>query len=139
VLHYGTHNASRIGLHAARASLRKLTANDGIAFRHIWELSELLASGISEIFQRKGIAAIVQRVGPMFQIMFTEKNGIRDYREYCQYVDRKKYQRFALQLFERGIYMSPAATLHSIVTTAHTADDVSATLIAMERVLDNMD
>jgi glutamate-1-semialdehyde 2,1-aminomutase len=139
VLHYGTHNASRIGLHAARASLRKLTANDGIAFRHIWELSELLASGMSEIFQRKGSAAIVQRVGPMFQIMFTEKNGIRDYREYCQYVDRKKYQRFALQLFERGIYMSPAATLHSIVTTAHTADDVSATLIAMERVLDNMD
>lgn len=139
VLHFGTHNASRIGLHAARASLRKLTANDGAAFRYTWDLSDMLFAGISEIFQRKAIPAIVQRVGPMFQIMFTEKNCIRDYREYCQYVDRKKYQRFVLQLFERGVYMSPAATLHSIVTTAHTAEDVSATLIAMEQVLEKLD
>jgi glutamate-1-semialdehyde 2,1-aminomutase len=139
VLHYGTHNASRIGLHAARANLRKLTGNDGAVFRYIWDLSDEFTAGMSDLFGKKGVPAIVQRVGPMFQIMFTERTGIRDYREYCQYVDRKKFQRFVLQLFERGVYMSPAATLHSIVTMAHTAGDVSATLAAMERALEALD
>jgi len=136
VLHYGTHNASRIGLHAARASLRKLTRNSGALFSHIWELADEFAAGMSELFRRKGTRAIVQRVGPMFQIMFTEQARIRDYREFCEHVDRKRYQRFSLKLFEYGVYTSPAATLHSIVTAAHSTDDVKQTLSAMERALE---
>jgi glutamate-1-semialdehyde 2,1-aminomutase len=138
VLHYGTHNASRIGLYAARASLRKLTCENGAPIRHIWDLAEQLTRGITDLFHRKGIAAIVQHVGPMFQIMFTERARIHDYREFCQYVDRQKFQRFSHKLFEYGVYTSPAATLHSIVTLAHSTEDVSQTLVAMEKVLDRM-
>jgi len=135
VLHYGTHNASRIGMFAARANLRKLTRDGNAAFRYIWELADELGSGITNLFRRKGTAAIVQRVGPMFQIMFTEREAIRDYREFCRYVDRGKYQRFSWKLFEYGIYTSPAATLHSIVTLAHSASDAEKTLAAMEKAL----
>jgi glutamate-1-semialdehyde 2,1-aminomutase len=135
VLHYGTHNASRIGLFAARAGLDKLTRDGASAFRYIWDLADQFASGITDVFERVGTAAIVQRVGPMFQIMFTERPAIRNYREFCEHVDRKKFQRFVWKLFEYGVYMSPAATLHSIVTLAHTPDDVDRTLAAMERVL----
>jgi glutamate-1-semialdehyde 2,1-aminomutase len=135
VLHYGTHNASRIGMFAARANLRKLTRDGGAAFRYIWDLADQLGAGITELFRRKSVAAIVQRVGPTFQIMFTERDAIRDYREFCRYVDRRKYQRFSWKLFEYGIYTSPAATLHSIVTLAHTASDVEKTLAAMEKAL----
>jgi glutamate-1-semialdehyde 2,1-aminomutase len=137
VLHFGTHNASRIGMHAARASLRKLMHDRGAAFRYIWDLGDQFAGGMSELFRRKGTAAIVQRVGPMFQILFTDKPDIRDYREYCRYVDRKKYQRFSWSLFEHGIYTSPAATLHSIVTVAHSPEDVEKTLAAMNAVLES--
>ena len=136
VLHYGTHNASRIGLHAARANLSKLMRDDGAAFRYTWDLADHFATGMTELFRRKGTPAIVQRVGPMFQIMFTAQACIRDYREFCQYVDRKSYQSFALKLFEYGVYTSPAATLHSIVTLAHTRADVEQTLDAMAAALD---
>ena len=135
VLHYGTHNASRIGMHAARASLKKLMRNDGEIFRQIWNLADELAAGITELFRCTGTPAIVQRVGPMFQIMFTTKPQIRDYREFCQFVDRRAYQQLSLKLFEFGIYTSPAATLHSIVTAAHTREDVRVTLSAMENAL----
>jgi len=135
VLHYGTHNASRIGMHAARASLSKLMRDDGAAFRYIWDLADHFARGMGELFQRKRIPAVIQRVGAMFQIMFTDKPSIRDYREYCQYVDRKKYQRFSWKLFEHGVYTSPAATLHSIVTVAHSPEDVENTLAAMDAVV----
>ncbi|MGA8763870.1 MAG: aspartate aminotransferase family protein, partial [Candidatus Sulfotelmatobacter sp.] len=115
VLHYGTHNASRIGLHAARASLRKLTENNCAAFQHVWRIADKLRRGLVEVFRTKNVPAIVQGVGPMFQVMFTERNAIRDFREFCQYVDRKMYQRFVLKLFEFGVYTTPAATLHWIV------------------------
>jgi glutamate-1-semialdehyde 2,1-aminomutase len=136
VLHYGTHNGSRIGLHAARASLQKLTENNSAAFRHTWKIADKLCDGLVGIFKKKQLSTIVQRVGPMFQLMFTEKSSIHDYREFCQYVDRKAYQRFVLKLFEYGVYTTPAATLHSIVTLAHTDEDVDLTLAAAEKALD---
>jgi glutamate-1-semialdehyde 2,1-aminomutase len=66
VLDYGTHNASRIGMHAARANLQKPTRNSGEAFRFIWELADQFTSGVRELFHPKGTAAIIQGVGPMF-------------------------------------------------------------------------
>jgi len=139
VLHYGTHNASRIGLHATRASLRKLTRDDGAAFRHIWHIADELCSGITRIFEQRGVPAIVQRVGPMFQIMFTKQAAIRDCREFCSQVDRAAYQKLSHRLFEFGVYTSPAAGLHSIATLAHSREDVVFTLNALERALDELE
>jgi glutamate-1-semialdehyde aminotransferase len=38
-------------------------------------------------------------------------------------------------MFEYGVYTTPAATLHSIATMAHTEDDVEFTLDAAEKAL----
>jgi glutamate-1-semialdehyde 2,1-aminomutase len=136
VLHYGTHNGSRIGMFAARANLRVLTRDNNASFRHTWRLSEKLCTGVRDLFRKKGRAAIVQNVGPMLQIMFTEQSAIHDYRDFCQYVDRPAFQNFVLSLFPLGVYASPSATLHSIVTLAHTDEDVEKTLAAAEKALD---
>jgi glutamate-1-semialdehyde 2,1-aminomutase len=130
VLHYGTHNGSRIGMHAARANLRVLTRDNNASFRHTWRIAERLCAGYRELFKKKGVAAVVQNVGPMFQIMFTDRPAIRDYREFCQYVDRAAFQKFVLSLFPFGVYASPSAALHSIVTLAHSDEDVDRTLEA---------
>ncbi|MFQ6038871.1 MAG: aminotransferase class III-fold pyridoxal phosphate-dependent enzyme, partial [Candidatus Aminicenantales bacterium] len=135
VLHYGTQNASRIGLVAARASLEELTRENNAGFSHLRRIGEQLCSGLREVFAQKGVPAIVQNVGPMFQIMFTEHEAIRDYREFCAHVDRAKFQRFALGLFEKGVYISPSAALHSVVSLAHTEEDVAFTLDAVRSSL----
>jgi glutamate-1-semialdehyde 2,1-aminomutase len=134
VLHYGTQNASRIGLHAAHASLRLMTADDGAYFRRVWEVADELGQGLERCFGETRTPAVVQRVGPMLQIMFAE-GPIRDYRDFCRYVDRDRYRRFALALFEHGVYMTPSAALHSVVTGAHAHDDVALTLDAVTKVL----
>jgi glutamate-1-semialdehyde 2,1-aminomutase len=135
VLHYGTHNASRIGLYAARASLQELRRDNNAGFRHMWRIGEKLAAGLRDLFAETGTAAIVQGVGPMLQVMFTTREAIRDYREYCTYVDRRKYQRFALALFKYGVYITPSAALHSIATLAHTDEDVALTLDVVRQAL----
>ena len=123
---------------AARANLRVLTRDHNGSFVHTWKVADRLCTGLREMFRKKGIAAIVQNVGPMFQIMFTEQPAIRDYREFCQFVDRAAFQRFVLSLFPLGIYASPSAALHSIVTLAHTDDDVNLTLAAAPEALEEM-
>ena len=138
VLHYGTQNASRLGLYATRTCLRELQDNKRASFTRIWNIGERLAYGLRELFEETNTAAIVQGVGPMFQIMFTERPAVRDYREFCAHVDRDKYQRFALALFERGVYMSPSAALHSVATTAHSEEDVKYTLAAARQALKNV-
>jgi glutamate-1-semialdehyde 2,1-aminomutase len=136
VLHYGTHNGSRIGLHATRASLNKLNRDNGAGYRHMWEIAEHLCSGVRQILKARGIDAIVQSVGPMFQIMFTRQSKISDCREFSAHVDRAAYQRLSHKLFELGVYTSPAGGLHSIVTMAHHKDDVEYTLTALGHALD---
>ncbi|HSG81292.1 MAG TPA: aspartate aminotransferase family protein [Gemmatimonadota bacterium] len=135
VLHYGTQNASRIGLYAARAFLREISEDDGAFFKHTWSIGEKLAEGLRDAFKVTDTRAIVQAVGPMLQIMFTAREHIRDYREFCAHVDRKKYQKFALALFQHGVYLSPSAALHSVTSLAHTDEDVALTLEAAKKAL----
>ena len=123
-------------MHAARANLRVLTRDDNASFRHTWRVAERLCSGLRELFLTMGRRALVQNVGPMFQIMFTDRAAIRDYREFCQYVDRSAFQKLVLSLFPFGVYASPSAALHSIVTLAHTDEDVAFTLEASAKALE---
>ncbi len=136
VLHYGTHNGSRIGMFAARANLRVLTRDNNASFVHTWKIAERLCTGLRTLLHKKGRTAIVQNVGPMFQLMFTDQPAIRDYRDFCKFVDREAFQKFVLSLFPFGVYASPSAALHSIVTLAHTDEDVDLTLEAAEKALE---
>ena len=70
----------------------------------------------------------------MFQIYFTDRSAIEDYRDYCRYADTTKYSRFVHGLLDRGIYMTPSNGLHWIISTAHTMVDVDALLSAADEV-----
>jgi glutamate-1-semialdehyde 2,1-aminomutase len=70
----------------------------------------------------------------MFQIYFTEREMIHDYRDYCQFVDTSKYSRFVRRLHDEGIYMTPSNGLHWIISTVHSEKDVDALVAAADRV-----
>jgi glutamate-1-semialdehyde 2,1-aminomutase len=70
----------------------------------------------------------------MFQIYFTDRDAICDYRDYCSYVDSGRYSRFIEALIENGVYMTPSNGLHWIISTAHTQGDVEALVEAADRV-----
>lgn len=135
VLHYGTQNASRVGLYAARAGLNELERDGGTLTEHLWRIGERLAEGLNRVFRETETAAIAQGVGPMLQILFTERPAIRDFREFCAYVDRARYRKLTLALFKHGVYMSPSAALHSVSSLAHTDADVEFTLDAVRTAL----
>jgi glutamate-1-semialdehyde 2,1-aminomutase len=132
VLHYGTFNGHRLIMKVIAASLDLLGADDNAAYRHLHSLGDAAIAGLRGAFARHGQKAIVQGFGPMFQIYFTERETIHDYRDYCRYVDSNRYSRFVHLLLDRGIYMTPSNGLHWIISTAHTQKDVEALVEAAD-------
>ena len=96
------------------------------------QASSAAIAGLRDVFRRRKMKAIVQGFGPMFQIYFTEREAIHDYRDYCTYVDSARYSRFVHLLLGRGIYMTPSNGLHWIISTAHSEDDVQKLIEAVD-------
>jgi glutamate-1-semialdehyde 2,1-aminomutase len=132
VLHYGTFNGHRLTMKVIACSLDLLMAENQAAYKWLHQLGDAAIAGLREIFTRRKIPAIVQGFGPMFQIYFTDRKAIHDYRDYCAGVDTRRYSRFVGALLDRGIYMTPSNGLHWIITTAHGKDDISALLAAAD-------
>ena len=131
VLHYGTFNGHRLTMKVVAANLDLLSAES--VYRKFHAVGNAAIAGLREVFRRRQVKAIVQGFGPMFQIYFTEHDAIRDYRDYCQYVDTKLYSGFVHRLLDRGIYMTPSNGLHWIISTAHSDADVQALVEAADR------
>jgi len=102
-------------------------------YRGLYAVGDSAIAGLREVFRRHHINAIVQGFGPMFQIYFTDRISIEDYRDYCTYVDLDRYSRFVQKLMDYGIYMTPSNGLHWIITTAHRDKDVAALLDAVDQ------
>ncbi|MES2844662.1 MAG: aspartate aminotransferase family protein [Pseudomonadota bacterium] len=139
VLHFGTHNAGRLALHVTKTMLETMLADDQAGFTRIKDLGLKMADTVRQVARtsnRHGI--VVQGVNSMFQIFFTDQPEITDYRDFCTHVDRAKFRDFALRLMDKGIYMNPSATLHSLSSIVHTEADIATTAKAMAEVLEEM-
>jgi glutamate-1-semialdehyde 2,1-aminomutase len=130
VLHYGTFNGHRLTMKVVAANLDLLSAPD--LYSKLHAVGNAAIAGLTEVFRRRKVKAIVQGFGPMFQIYFTERDAIHDYRDYCRYADTKLYSRFVHALLDRGIYMTPSNGLHWIISTAHTHADVEKLIEAAD-------
>jgi glutamate-1-semialdehyde 2,1-aminomutase len=136
VLHYGTFNGHRLTMNVVAANLDLLAAKG--TYRKLHAVGDRAIVGLRDVFRRRKIKAIVQGFGPMFQIYFTERDAIHDYRDYCAYVDTARYSRFVHLLLDRGIYMTPSNGLHWIISTAHSEADVTALLEAADQACEEL-
>lgn len=137
VLHYGTFNGHRLTMKVVAANLDLLS--EGGAYRRLHAMGDAAIAALRDVFRRRNVKAIVQGFGPMFQIYFTERDAIHDYRDYCTYVDTQRYSRFVHALLRQGIYMTPSNGLHWIISTAHTEGDVTALAEAAGQACDEIE
>lgn len=139
VLHFGTHNAGRLALHICKTMLTEMLANEQAGFRKIKDLGLKLTKEIQEVTRKNNKHKVIcQGVNSMFQIFFTDQEEISDYRDFCRSVDRIKFRDFSLKLFDKGIYMNPSATLHSLSAVVHNEEDIRVTAKAISETLDEL-
>jgi glutamate-1-semialdehyde 2,1-aminomutase len=132
VSHLGTLNGNGVAMAAALATIEQLAADDGAAFRHMDRIGDRLAQGIRGLLAKHGIPGLVNAVGPVFHFMFTDLELVDDFDKFNR-SDKAKYARFAELMLENGVLVRPSGLWY--VSTAHTDDDVEATLAAVDRSL----
>lgn len=139
VLHYGSHNAPRLGLYAAKIMLEELLRDDRAGFKRLQEIGGKMSAEIRKVSRASNKhPMVVQNVGSIFQFYFTEKKNVENYRDFCAHVDREKFRTLVNGLLKHRIFMSPSNALHSLSCTVHTDDDIRLTAEAIGTVLDEL-
>jgi glutamate-1-semialdehyde 2,1-aminomutase len=131
----GTLSGNPLAMAAGLATLRTLLA-DGV-FDSIEQTTAALVKGLNDAATAAGIPLQVGSVGTMFGFYFLKTAGtvITDYASAKQYADTECYARFFHAMLEQGVYFAPSQFEAGFVSSAHTADDIQATLSAAKHIL----
>jgi glutamate-1-semialdehyde 2,1-aminomutase len=123
----GTLSGNPLAVTAGLATL-KLIQQDGF-YDELERTSARLADGFSELAASAGVSVVVNRVGSMLTVFFTEADEVVDW-ESASASDTKRFGRFFHAMLERGVYLPPSQYECLFVGAAHTGDLVDRTLEA---------
>ncbi|WP_435136146.1 aspartate aminotransferase family protein [Pseudopelagicola sp. nBUS_19] len=138
VLHYGSQNAPRLGLYAAKTMLGEMTRDNNAGFKKIAKIGEQMTTRLNQVAQNTGQNMLVQNVGSMFHPVFTDLEKITNYREFCASVDLGKYSTFSQLMREQGIFFTGNKILHNLSCTEHTEADIDTSIEAAGHALEQM-
>jgi glutamate-1-semialdehyde 2,1-aminomutase len=113
---------------ATAAGLAALSLLDDSAYARLESTATRLADGLSDAFERAGVAARVPRARTLVGVFFTER-PVRDY-EGARSADHKAYASFFHGLLDRGIYLGPSGYEAIFPSLAHGDPDLGQTLTA---------
>ena len=127
--HSGTYNANVVACAAVSATMDVL-AEPGLYERQR-ELGETLMSGLRKLAAEAGLPVIVEGLGTVFQIWFSEQ-PIRSWRDAQRYANEDLFTRWWQEMLLRGILFHPSQYENLFLSLVHTADDVSDMLGAAQ-------
>lgn len=122
---------------AMAAGLAMLDLVDTAGFHEQLERkTERLTDGLQTIADSAGVPFSTTRVGGMFGLFF----GPGPVTSFAQATacDAEAFRRFFHGMLERGVYLAPSAFEAGFMSSAHSDDDISATLDAAREVMDSL-
>lgn len=136
VLAAGTYNGHPVPVAASIATIERLLANNGEVYRHVEMLGARMERGLSDLIARHGLEAVVARQGSAFCLYFMDHLPV-DWHDLAQHHDFALDERLRQEVIKRGVFAFPLATKQWSLSAAHTADDVDATLSAIDAAFEN--
>lgn len=130
----GTYNAHPLSLAASKATLQTLYSNDGEAFRRMTDMGAKLKTRLTETFRAAGYRVVINVVGPMLAIYFTNLRRVSTYRHALQ-SDLEKFRRFRNEMLKHGVYMHPDGLERLSISAVHTEREIEQTITATEETL----
>jgi glutamate-1-semialdehyde 2,1-aminomutase len=133
--HSGTYNANVVACAAVSATM-DLLAEDGLYERQR-ALGETLMKGLRELAADAGFPVIVEGLGTVFQVWFSE-HPIRNWRDAERYADESLFTRWWQEMLLRGVLFHPSHYENLFLSLVHSNADVDATLEAAEEAFTAM-
>ena len=126
----GTLSGNPIAMAAGLACLTELSKAGNE--EKLAEKTKTLAEGLKALAIKHNVPFVVQYVGGMFGLFFTEQTEVTSFQEVMK-CDAAKFNRFFHLMLEQGIYLAPSAFEAGFMSLAHTDADIQATLAAADR------
>ncbi len=129
----GTLSGNPMAMAAGLTTLKRLNDDEDF-YKKLENLGNQLEVGLRKNLEKLSFPGVINRVGSMFTLFFSEKDEIRSFSDVmtCNTEIFAKY--FNLSL-ESGIYLAPSQYEAGFVSAAHTEDDINKTLEASYNAL----
>jgi glutamate-1-semialdehyde 2,1-aminomutase len=129
----GTLSGNPLAMAAGLAQLRAIQADPGL-YDRLDRLGALLEEGLLGAIASGGRPCRVARVGSMWTLFFSARE-VTDW-DVASRCDTARFGRFFHAMLERGVSLAPSQFEANFISTAHTEDDVAATLDAAREALE---
>jgi glutamate-1-semialdehyde 2,1-aminomutase len=122
----GTLSGNPLAMAAGLATVGYLREHKSEVYARLESVAAAVADGVAAEAARAGVALVTNRVGAMFTWFFTDSPVI-DFATAAQ-SDTAAFGRFHRAMLESGVWLPPSQYEAAFLGTAHTDEDVQATL-----------
>jgi len=126
----GTLSGNPIAMAAGIACLTQV-AQPGV-HQTLNELTTRLADGLMDAARKENIPFVVNHVGGMFGLFFTEAETVTCYQDVMQ-CNVERFKKFFHLMLEEGVYLAPSAFEAGFMSLAHSQEDIQRTISAARR------
>jgi len=126
----GTLSGNPIAMIAGFTLLKTLKGNPSI-YSELEEKTNYLRSGLTKVFHEKGTPVVVNQIGSMISVHFSEKPVIDFASSAASNI--QTFNKFFHFMLEQGIYLPPSAYETWFVSNALSKNDINRTIDAAEQ------
>jgi len=128
----GTLSGNPLATAAGLAMLTEIEKDEGL-YDRLEATAAMLAAGLEAALEANGVPGVVQRVGSMLCMHLTKKPVTRWSEAAAG--DFERFRKYFHRMLDAGIYLAPSPYEASFVSTAHTKEQIEATVAAATEAL----
>jgi len=118
----GTLSGNPLAMAAGLVMLKTLKNNPTI-YKELERKAAKLETGLKENLQKTGVKAVINRVGSLLTMFFTDLEKIESFEDVMK-SDQSKYAKYFSMALEAGIYLAPSQFEATFISNAHSDEDI---------------
>jgi glutamate-1-semialdehyde 2,1-aminomutase len=127
----GTLSGNPVAVSAGLATLSMLSNE---VYQTLENTAKTIADGMTAIARAHGVPVVVQRVGSMFTVFFTDRPSVRNWDD-AKTCETGRFAKFHRGLLDAGVYFPPSQFEAAFVSTAHGPSEIEHTLQAVQSAI----
>jgi glutamate-1-semialdehyde 2,1-aminomutase len=128
----GTLSGNPVAVAAALATIKLL---DDALYARLEDFGKKLQQGFESILREKGVPGVVQRVGSMFTLFFTDVPHVRSWDD-AKGCDTARFGRYHAAMLSKGVYLPPSQFEAAFISGAHGPRELDQTLSAARAAIE---
>lgn len=132
----GTLSGNPLAMAAGLAMLKSLNGIPGF-YDDLERKAARLEAGLKANLEKSGMSGVINRVGSLMTLFFTEENQVTSFDE-AMCSNTGTYAKYFRESLDNGIYLAPSQYEAMFISRAHTDEDIdhciAASLKAMEHI-----